>query len=188
VRTLTISRIGTEDEVGGTELLMTTDAADRLGITTDTQIVIWGFSSRDALESALVAEGVVGRHQTRVRHSWDAPSPDGTLGLARTKQLLGEFYYQVLPSGSLVQEGAWQTANLPAGRELLSPQIPIRARCHNQIAADLRAALDEVAAAGLAGSIDVATAGATTHASTGSRASSGSCRGTRGAWRSTPTR
>ena len=31
VHTLTISRIGTEDEVGGTELLMTTAAAGRLG-------------------------------------------------------------------------------------------------------------------------------------------------------------
>jgi hypothetical protein len=158
VRTVTISRIGTEDEIGGTELLMTTAAADRLGITTDTQVVIWGFSSRSALDEALADEGVMGRFRTRVRHSWDPPNPDGNLGLARTKELLGEFAYQILGDGSVVQEAAWQSANLPAGRELLSPQIPIRARCHNRIVADLRAALDEVAAAGLAGAIDVTNA------------------------------
>jgi hypothetical protein len=158
VHTLTISRIGTEDEVGGTELLMTTAAADRLGITTDTQVVIWGFPSRVALDAALAEHGVSGRFRTRVRHSWDPPSPDGNLGLARTKELLGEFAYQILGEGSIVQEAGWQSANLPSGRELLSQQIPIRARCHNRIVADLRAALDEVAAAGLAGAIDVTNA------------------------------
>jgi hypothetical protein len=158
VHTLTISRIGTEQEVGGTELLMTTAAADRLGITTDTQVVIWGFPSRVALDAALADHGVSDRFRTRVRHSWDPPSPDGNLGLARTKELLGEFAYQILGDGSIVQEPAWQAANLPAGRVLLSALIPIRARCHNRIAADLRAALDDVAAAGLAGTIDVTNA------------------------------
>ncbi len=158
VRTLTISRIGTEDEVGGTELLMTTAAAGGLGITTDTQVVIYGFPSRVALDAALADRGVSSRFRTRVRHSWDPPSPDGNLGLARTKELLGEFAYQILGDGSIIQEGAWQAANLPAGRELLSSQIPIRARCHNRIVADLKAALDDVAAAGLAGTIDVTNA------------------------------
>jgi len=158
VHTLTIARIGTEDEIGGTELLMTTAATDRLGIAIDTQVVIWGFPSRVALDTALADRGVSGRLRTRVRHSWDPPSPDGTLGLARTKELLGEFAYQILGDGNVVQEASWQAANLPAGRELLSPQIPIRARCHNRIVADLRAALDDVAAAGLAGTIDVTNA------------------------------
>ncbi len=158
VRTLTISRIGTEDEVGGTELLMTTAAAGGLGITSNTQVVIYGFPSRVALDAALADRGVSSRFRTRVRHSWDPPSPDGNLGLARTKELLGEFAYQILGDGSIIQEGAWQAANLPAGRELLSSQIPIRARCHNRIVADLKAALDDVAAAGLAGTIDVTNA------------------------------
>jgi len=158
VHTLTISRIGTEDEVGGTELLMTLEAADRLGITTNTQVVIYGFPSRVELDTALDNRGVSGRFRTRVRHSWDPPSPDGNLGLARTKELLGEFAYQIVGAESIVQEAAWQSANLPAGRELLSPQIPIRARCHNRIATDLRAALADVAAAGLAGAIDVTNA------------------------------
>jgi hypothetical protein len=53
---------------------------------------------------------------------------------------------------------AWVAASCPAGRELLNSQIQIRARCHNGVVADLRAALAEVAAAGLAGAIDVANA------------------------------
>jgi hypothetical protein len=41
---------------------------------------------------------------------------------------------------------------------LLSDFVPIRARCHNRVLGDLRAALDEVAAAGLASAIDVTNA------------------------------
>ena len=139
VHTLTISRIGTEDEVGGTELLMTLEAADRLGITTehpgrDLRVPV---ARRRSTPRSPIA-GVSGRFRTRVRHSWDPPSPDGNLGLARTKELLGEFAYQILGAESIIQEAAWQAANLPAGRELLSAQIPIRARCHNRIVADLR--------------------------------------------------
>ncbi|MGH9133636.1 MAG: M15 family metallopeptidase [Ilumatobacteraceae bacterium] len=160
VHTLTISKIATEEEVGGNELLMTIEAADRLGIATDTQVVIWGFSSRSSIEAALAERGVVGRFRTRIRHSWDPQSPDGTHGLARTKELLGEFAYQVHGDGSVTQEAAWQAANLPAGRVVLSSQIPIRARCHNRIVGDLQAALADVAEAGLAGAIDVANANA----------------------------
>jgi hypothetical protein len=147
-----------DDVVGGTELLMNTEAADRLGVVDDTRIVVWGASSRAAIDWALANRGVTTRRETRIVRSWDAPSPDGTLSTARTKELLGEFAYQVTSTGAVNQDAAWQATYLPSGRELLNASIPIRARCHHTVAADLRAALAEVAAAGLAAAIDVANA------------------------------
>ena len=46
---------------------------------------------RTALQAALVRRGLYANNAVRVRTSWDAPDPDGTLSLARTKSLLGEF-------------------------------------------------------------------------------------------------
>jgi hypothetical protein len=160
VVTLRIGAIGADEVVGGTELLMTTELGERLGIVRDGRMVIYGFESRQAIDQALARRGLTTRRETRIVRSWDAPSPDATLGMAATKELLGEFEYRITSTGAVVQEPAWQAANLPAGREVLSPQIPIRARCHLGIVDDLRAALDEVAAAGLGGAIEVANANA----------------------------
>jgi hypothetical protein len=158
VRTMTIARVAADAQVGGTELVMTYAAADTLGITTATRVVIWGIESRPAFEGALAARAVLGRPETRVVRSWDPPNPDSTLGTAATKALLGEFAYQLTADDVMVQEAAWQDAHLPAGRELLDDQIAIRARCHHQVAVDLKAALADVAAAGLAPAIDVGNA------------------------------
>jgi hypothetical protein len=158
VRSMTIARIAPDAQVGGTELVMTYAAADALGVTTVTRVVVWGITSPAAFDGALAARGVLGRRETRVARSWDPPNPDSTLSTARTKALLGEFAYQLTTGDVMVQEAAWQAANLPGGRELLNDAIAIRARCHHRVTADLRAALAEVAAAGLAAAIDVANA------------------------------
>jgi hypothetical protein len=152
-----IGLVATDVQVGGAELVMSNVSADRLGITRSTRAVVWGFSSRTAIESALVANGIPGGiAEVRAVRSWDSPNPDSTLGTARTKELLGEFAYRVNADGSMTQEASWVAANLPAERELLNDTIRIRARCHRAVVGDLRAALADVAAAGLAGAIDVA--------------------------------
>ena len=158
IRTMRVAAVAPDDVIGGTELLMTDRGGGSVGVTADTRVVIWGFSSRDAINQALAARGVVSRRETRIVRSWDPMSPDSTLSTAETKQLLGEFAFALTPTGGVIQDSAWQAANLPAGRELLSTQIPIRARCHNRVAGDLGAALAEVAAAGLGWAIDVTNA------------------------------
>jgi D-alanyl-D-alanine carboxypeptidase len=158
VVTMRIARVAPDEQVGGTELVMTYAAADRLGITTPTRVLIWGIGSRAAFDAALAVHGVTGRRETRILRSWDPPNPDSTLGTAETKALLGEFAYQLTGGDGLIQDGGWVAANLPGGRELLNDQIPIRARCHHVVAVDLKTALAEVAAAGLAWTIDVTNA------------------------------
>jgi hypothetical protein len=146
-----------DEQVGGTEFLMSLQAGDRLGIGRLSRAVIWGFSSRAAINASLAANGLVST-SVRIRRSWDPADPDDTIGMARTKAALGEFAYRVNANGSVSQDSAWVNAYLPGGRELLNGAIPIRARCHNTVKPAIQAALAEIAAAGLGGTINVGDA------------------------------
>ena len=143
--------------VGGAELLISTEAGDRLGIERLSRAVMWGFSSRAAIDAAMSANGLVST-SIRIRRSWDPADPDDTIGMAQTKATLGEFAYRVNSDGSVSQDDAWVNTYLPAGRELLNSSIPIRARCHNVVKPAIQAALAEIAAAGLGGTINVGDA------------------------------
>ena len=155
---LRIGGIRPYDQLGGAELVFTYDVAVRLGATNDTRAIIYGFDDRPAFDAAVTAEGLTGRQDTKVNRSWDRPNPDDTLSTARTKVALGEPWYRFGSDGSVVMHPDWEAANLTDGRVLLDPTIRIRARCHVDVVEDLRAALGAVAAAGLAGEIDVANA------------------------------
>jgi hypothetical protein len=143
--------------IGGAEILMSTAAADRLGITELRRVLLWNPSSRAAIDAAFVDNALVST-SIRIRRSWDPPDPDDTLGMARTKAVLGEFAYRVNANGSISQDAAWLAANLPPGRVLISISIPVLARCHNVVEPLLRQALDEIAAQGLSSTIDVVNA------------------------------
>jgi hypothetical protein len=155
---LTIAGIRPYDQIGWAEMVFTTPVADRLGATSDTRVVIWGFDDRVGLDAQLAAVGVLGRRDTKVNRSWDPRDPDDTISTARTKVALGEPWYRLDGDGSLSMHPTWKASNLTDGRVLLNAAIRIRARCHRAIVDDLGAALAEVAAAGLAGEIDVANA------------------------------
>ena len=157
--TVRVGMIAEYDAVGGSELVFGTSVADRLGFTTATSTVMWGFD-RAALESALVAVGLEGRKDTAIARSWDLPDPDETISTARTKVALGEPWYRVNADDTISMHPDWVAGNLTPDRVVLDPTIRVRARCHVAIVDDLSAALAEVAAAGLAGEIDVANANA----------------------------
>lgn len=157
---LVIAGIRPYDQIGWAELVFTYDVAARLGATADTRAVIYGFDDRAGLETALGDVGLIGRQDTKVNFSWDAPDPDDTLSTARTKAALGEPWYRFASDGSVQMHPDWLAANLTDGRVLLNQTIRIRAQCHVGVVDDLRAALADVAAAGLAGEIDVANANA----------------------------
>jgi hypothetical protein len=157
LRSNLVGMVAPDALLGDTEILMQPDQADLLGSTPATRVLIYGPPSRDALEAAFAANGVTGNPTIRVRRSWDPPDPDDTIGLSRTKQLLGESAYRVNGDGSVSVDPTWRGAYIPAQRELYA-DIPIRAACNVAIRDDLQAALTEVRDAGLAGAIDVANA------------------------------
>ncbi len=147
-----VGRVAPDGEVGGAEIVMSTAQADDLGATLPTSVLIYGQFERSRLDAALTARGLSTDPKIRVRRSWDPPDPDGTIGLARTKKLLGEFAYHVTASDGVVVDDTWRAAYIP-NREPYPTGIV--AACNNTIKGDLAAALQEVVDSGLAGLIDV---------------------------------
>lgn len=156
---LRVAAIRPSDQLGGSELVFTFAVADRLGATYDTRVVIHDFD-RGALDRAIAAEGLETRRDTHVARSWGPRDPDGTLSTVRTKALLGEPWYRFDDDGSVSMHPTWLATNLTPTRELLDETIRIRARCHVQVVGDVRSALADVVAAGLAEAIDVDDANA----------------------------
>lgn len=151
-----VGLVAPDAEVGGTEILMSTAQADTLGATLSTSVVIYGKFDRSTLDAAMVAHGLSTNPQIRVRRSWDPPDPDSTIGLAKTKTLLGELAYHVDSAGGVSVDPGWRASHIPAAREPYPTGIV--AACNVGIRADLTAALQEVVTTGLGGLIDVANA------------------------------
>ncbi len=155
VRSYRVAAIKPHTQLGGSEIVLNTAAVERLGVVEDTRIAVWSIDSRSEADAAIAALGIENRTDTQVSRSWSPPSPDDTLSTARLKDALGEPWYQVTGESTIAMHPTWMAQNLTEGRVLLNAAIPVRARCHRRIVADLQAALAEVAAAGLAAAIDV---------------------------------
>jgi hypothetical protein len=152
----TVGRVAPDAEVGGTEIVMSTAQADALGATLSTSVLIYGNFNRSLLDAAMASRGLTGDPKIRVRRSWDAFDPDSTIGLAKTKTLLGELAYHVTANDGVLVDDAWRAKYIPPGREAYPTGIV--AACNNVIKGDIAAALQEVVDSGLAGYIDVGNA------------------------------
>jgi hypothetical protein len=150
VLAFTIAEVVPDEITGGTELLLSLSAGDRLGVSRLSRIVLWGFGSRSALNAELVRQNLIST-SIRVRRSWDPPDPDFTLGMARTKEALGEFAYRVNASGSVSLDAAWKNANITSGS---IGQLRLQTGCHRVVRAALTNAMNEVISSGLENTIN----------------------------------
>jgi hypothetical protein len=141
----TIGAVVADAVIGGTEILMSPEAADRIGLTAPSRVIIWDFDSRAAINSAMSSRGLVNT-SVRIRRSWDPADPDSTLGMAETKAALGEFSYRVNADGSVTQDAAWKAAHITYGA---IGQLKLQSGCHARVRVDLQAAMSELIAAGL---------------------------------------
>lgn len=142
--------------IGGTELLMSTAQADALGATLTTEVVLYGRLDHSAVAAALAAEALSSDHTVRVRTTWDPPDPDAYLGIGALKAALGEFQYDwahLSGSGNTAVDSAWLAAHVAPARRTFPTGV--KARCNLAIEADLTAALQAVADAGLVSLIDL---------------------------------
>lgn len=146
----TIAKVVPDEISGGTELLLSIEAAERLGVTRESRMVLWGFDSRASLDAELIRQNLIST-SIRVRRSWDPPDPDATLGMAQTKAALGEFAYRVNSNGSVSIDSTWKNANISAGS---IGQLSLRSGCHNLVRAALTDAMNEVIATGLQNTIN----------------------------------
>jgi hypothetical protein len=149
----TIGAVVADAVTGGTEILMPPEAADRIALSRLSRVVMWGFDSRASINSRLAAQGLVST-SIRIRRSWDARDPDLTLGMAQTKEQLGEFSYRVNANGSVTQDAAWR-ANITSGS---IGQLKLYTGCHKTVRVSLQAAMNEVIASGLEYTINYSNA------------------------------
>lgn len=153
--TFTIGMVAADSDIGGTEILISTQQANLLGATLDTRVLIYGHFDRSALQAALARRGLSGNSKVRIRQSWDAPDPDSTMSMSRTKALLGEFqmdYAHLSDLGWTAVDDAWRNQYLPPARE--SYPAGINAMCNKTVKGDLTAALQEIVDSGLVGGVD----------------------------------
>lgn len=151
--TFSIGLVAADDVVGGADLLMSPDQADRLGATTVTRYTVTGFRNPDTATSALAAAGFVNGMDYRVRRTWEGENPDATLGLGEAKLLVGEFAYEISKSGKVTADPGWVHQNITSRRFFSG--IPVRAACHRVVWAPLQGALNEIKRGGLEELIDV---------------------------------
>ena len=146
-----VGRVAPDAEVGGAEIVMSTAQADDLGATLPTSVLIYGQFDRSRLDAALTAAASAPIRRSVCAGRGTRFDPDDTIGVARTKKLLGEFAYHVTTGDNVAVDDAWRAAYIP-NREPYPTGIV--AACNNSIKADLAAALQEVVDSGLGGLID----------------------------------
>jgi len=144
-----VGLVASDDLIGGSELLISPAVAQSIGFSRPSDVVIWGFRSRAAINAALAAHGLV-KTTIRIRRSWDPPDPDVLLTQAQLKVKGGEFAYSGSGFGITLQPG-WIASHISH----VALGLGITANCHNVVIPALRSALAEVAADHLAGAIDV---------------------------------
>ncbi len=142
---LAVGLVAPDDVVGGSELMISPAVAGGVGLVRPSSVLLWGFRSRAEMDQQLAANGLVAT-TIRIRRSWDPPDPDGLLSYPQIKAKFGEFAYS-----DTAQEPGWAAAHLTR----VALPLGIRATCNNVAIPALQGALSEVAAAGLAGAIDV---------------------------------
>jgi hypothetical protein len=150
--TYRIGRVASDVEAGGAELVMTPEQAARVGATEISRVVMWGFTDRAGVDAALSAAGLE-RAGVRISRSWGPANPDSALGVAPLKALAGEFSFKPNSDGSATLNAGWSDANI-VRRNYTG--VGLRASCNVAIVDAIQGALDEIAAAGLAGEINTA--------------------------------
>ena len=151
-----VAAIKPHEQLGGSDVVLNIAAVERLGVYQDTRVVVWGIDSRAKAEATIASLGIENRTDTQVLRSWEPEHPDSVLSTVRLKRAVGEPWYRVTGETTIAMHPTWVANNLTDGRIVLDPSIPVRAQCNVHIVPDLRAALAEVAAAGLGGAIDLA--------------------------------
>lgn len=152
---LTVHGIVEDTLVGGAEVVVTRGDGLAIGITTDRFLLVAHQGDRSALESAV--RELAGT-EVRVRGPGETPylrHGDAVLPQALIKARFGEFAYRPVPGGDglIVQDPAWEAAHV------VTAEVPIlgSVRCHRNVIAQLRGALEELQARGLGHLIDPAT-------------------------------
>ena len=148
----TIGAIVADEFVDSGDLLLSSLAATSFGEMPVSQIVITQIVSPASVLAGLRQKGIKVGTVYRLRTSWDSANPDGTLGTATTKKLLGEFSYRPTVGSSILVAGSWTLRNI--AWKMRYTDIKLGNNCHKIVAAAIQGALTEIKNSGLSRYID----------------------------------
>ena len=143
----TIGAIVADDFVDWGDLLMASSAAASLGEMPVSRVAVTSIDSPSSVLSGLKKKGIAIGTVYRLRTSWDRENPDGTLGTATTKKLLGEFSYRPTAGSSILVAGSWTSRNI--AWKMRYTDIKLGNNCHRIVAVAIQGALTEIKNAGL---------------------------------------
>lgn len=152
MRPFTVGAIVPDEFVDWGDLLMSSSAAASLGEMPVSQIAITDIVSPASVLAGLKKHGIRTGIVYRIRTSWDRKNPDGTLGTATAKELLGEFSYRPTVGSSILVAGSWTSRNI--AWKTRYADIKIGNNCHRIVVEAIQGALTEIKNAGLSQFID----------------------------------
>jgi len=135
------------------DFYMTDTTASVLGTLPISRVIVTGMTTSKSVVAAWKAKRFPIGSQFRLRTSWDRVNPDGTLGTATTKKLLGELIYKPTTGSSMLVDASWATKNIVWKK--VYQGINLANNCHKTVATAIQNALSEIKAAGLSNAIDV---------------------------------
>jgi hypothetical protein len=147
MRPFTIGAIVADEFVNSGDLFMSSSAAALLGEMPVSQIAITDIVSPASVLSGLKKKGISIGTEFRLRTSWDRKNPDGTLGTATTKKLLGEFSYRPTVGSSILVAGSWTSSNI--AWKMRYTDIKLGNNCHRIVVDAIQGALTEIKKSGL---------------------------------------
>ena len=148
----TIGAIVADEFVDSGDLLMSSSAAASLGEMAVSRIAVTRIISPASVLAGLKKKGITIGTVYRLRSSWDRENPDGTLGTATTKKLLGEFSYRPTVGSSILVAGSWTSRNI--AWKVRYTDIKLGNNCHRMVVDAIQGALTEIKNAGLSRFVD----------------------------------
>ncbi len=148
----TIGAIVADEFVNSGDLFMSSSAAASLGEMPISRIAITNIASPSSVLAGLKKYGIRIGTEYRLRTSWDRNNPDGTLGTATVKKLLGEFSYRPTVGSSILIADSWTSRNI--AWKMRYTDIKLGNNCHRIVAEAIQGALTEIRNARLSRFVD----------------------------------
>ena len=149
----TVGAIVADEFVNSGDLFMSISAAASLGEIPVSRVAVTDIVSPASVLSGLRKKGITIGTEYRLRTSWDRNNPDGTLGTATVKKLLGEFSYRPTVGSSILVAGSWTSRNI--AWKMRYADIKLGNNCHRIVVDAIQGALTEIKKSGLSRFIDI---------------------------------
>jgi hypothetical protein len=135
------------------DLLISDVAALELGVKAIRRVTFVGFSDESQVRRGLAKRGIHVGALHRLSHSWGQQNPDSALGLAKVKELFGEFEYKKVNKKGVFVDSGWRSRSI--AHRVTYSDIQLNHNCHVRVIDAIQQALTEIREQGLEDEIDL---------------------------------